>query len=216
MGITRLRTVRSRRARHFGARLLAVASALVLLAGALVMTSTAPARAASTDDWPTSLHDVQRTAASSDTTIGGSTAPALTKLWSFQTGGPVATTPTVTGGVAYFGSWDGDEYAVNATTGALLWKTYLGVLTASPTCIPPQLGISSPATVTGGVVYVGGGDGYWYALNAATGAVEWRVWTSGSDTPGTYDGQAGVTSTPGPLSTLAHAPHGPCPRWPGH
>ena len=90
-----------------------------------------------TDDWPTSLHDVERTAASADTTISTSTAPTLTKLWTFQTGGPVATTPTVTGGVAYFGSWDGYEYAVNATTGALIWKTYLGVLTANPTCIPP-------------------------------------------------------------------------------
>src|ERR1700734_2092754 len=135
------------------------------------------------DDWPTSLHDVERTAASADTTIGTSSAPTLTKLWTFQTGGPVASTPTVTGGVAYFGSWDGYEYAVNATTGAQIWKTYVGVLTANPTCIPPKLGVSSPATVTGGVVYVGGGDGYWYALDAGTGAVDWRIWTSGSDTP---------------------------------
>jgi outer membrane protein assembly factor BamB/regulation of enolase protein 1 (concanavalin A-like superfamily) len=140
-----------------------------------------------TDDWPTSLHDVERTAASADTTIGTSTAPTLTKLWTFQTGGPVATTPTVTGGVAYFGSWDGYEYAVNAATGAELWKTYLGVLTANPICVPPKLGISSPATVTGGTVYVGGGDGYWYALDAATGAVDWRVWVGGT-APGTYDG----------------------------
>jgi outer membrane protein assembly factor BamB/regulation of enolase protein 1 (concanavalin A-like superfamily) len=140
-----------------------------------------------TDDWPTSLHDVERTAASADTTIGTSSAPTLTKLWTFQTGGPVASTPTVTGGVAYFGSWDGYEYAVNATTGAQIWKTYLGVLTANPICVPPKLGISSPATVTGGTVYVGGGDGYWYALDAETGAVDWRVWVGGT-APGTYDG----------------------------
>lgn len=143
--------------------------------------------APTTDDWPTSLHDVERTAASADTTISTSTAPTLTKLWTFQTGGPVASTPTVTGGVAYFGSWDGYEYAVNATTGAQIWKTYLGVLTANPTCVPPQLGVSSPATVTDGTVYVGGGDGYWYALDAATGAVDWRVWVGGT-APGTYDG----------------------------
>jgi outer membrane protein assembly factor BamB/regulation of enolase protein 1 (concanavalin A-like superfamily) len=188
MGFARLRYVHLFAGRSIIGRSLGVASALILVAGALLIAAAAPARAASTDDWPTSLHDVQRTAASSDTTISTAAAPGLTKLWSFQTGGPVATTPTVTGGVAYFGSWDGYEYAVNATTGAQIWKTYVGVLTASPTCIPPKLGVSSPATVTGGVVYVGGGDGYWYALDAATGAVDWRVWTSGSDTPGTYDG----------------------------
>ena len=140
-----------------------------------------------TDDWPTSLHDTQRTAASADTTIGTPTASTLTKLWTFQTGGPVASTPTVTGGVAYFGSWDGYENAVNATTGALHWKTNLGTLTADPTCFPPQLGVSSPATVTNGIVYVGGGDDYWYALDAATGAVDWRIWVGGT-APGTYDG----------------------------
>jgi len=147
----------------------------------------APQQTPTTDTWPTSLHDVERTAASADTTIGTGTAPTLTKLWTFQTGGAVASTPTVTGGVAYFGSWDGYEYAVNAATGALIWKTYLGVLTANPTCIPPQLGVSSPATVTGGTVYVGGGDGYWYALNSSTGAVDWRVWVGGTG-PGIYDG----------------------------
>jgi outer membrane protein assembly factor BamB/regulation of enolase protein 1 (concanavalin A-like superfamily) len=156
-----------------------------LLAG--LFAAPTPALGATGDDWPTSLHDVQRTAASADTTVGTATAPTLTKLWTVQTGGPVATTPTVTAGVAYFGSWDGYEYAVNATTGAQIWKTSLGTLTADPTCIPSQLGISSPATVSNGTVYVGGGDGYWYALDAATGAVDWRIWVGGT-APGTYDG----------------------------
>jgi outer membrane protein assembly factor BamB/regulation of enolase protein 1 (concanavalin A-like superfamily) len=172
----------------------AASVALLLLGGLLSAPATAFAaaravslQAVTTDDWPTSLHDVERTAASSDTTIGTGSAATLTRLWTFQTGGPVATTPTVTGGVAYFGSWDGYEYAVNATTGVVIWKTYLGILTANPICVPPKLGLSSPATVTNGTVYVGGGDGYWYALNATTGAVNWRVWVGGT-APGTYDG----------------------------
>ena len=73
-------------------------------------------------------------------------------------------------------------------TGALQWKVYLGVTNTPSNCTPPADGISSPATVSNGVVYVGGGDGYFYALNAATGAVNWRVWVEGSNTPGTYDG----------------------------
>lgn len=141
------------------------------------------------DDWPTSLHDVERTAASNDTNMTATAAPTLTKLWTFQTGGPVATTPDVVDGTAYFGSWDGYEYAVNATTGALVWKTYLGLTDAPSNCTPSgEIGISSPATVSNGVVYVGGGDGYFYALNATTGAVDWRTWVEGSNTPGNYDG----------------------------
>jgi outer membrane protein assembly factor BamB/regulation of enolase protein 1 (concanavalin A-like superfamily) len=161
-----------------------------LLTGAVVVAPPIPARAAGpADDWPTSLHDVARTAASNDTTISPGAAATLGKLWSFHTGGPVATTPTVAGGVAYFGSWDGYEYAVDAATGALKWRTYLGVLTANPICIPPKLGLSSPATVLDGVVYVGGGDAYWYALDATSGAVLWRVFTQGNGvTNGSYDG----------------------------
>ena len=171
----------------FGATRAVRSGPTVRIAHAALAGRAVSQQSLTTDGWPTSLHDVQRTAASADTTIGTSTAPTLTKLWTFQAGGVVASTPTVTGGVAYFGSWDGYEYAVNASTGTLIWKTYTGVLKANPICIPPQLGVSSPATVANGTVYVGGGDGYWYALNAATGAVSWRIWVGGT-APGTYDG----------------------------
>ncbi|MEY9967468.1 outer membrane protein assembly factor BamB [Streptacidiphilus sp. MAP12-16] len=148
-----------------------------------------PRAAGSTDDWPTSLHDAARTAASADTTLSTANAPSLTRLWTLKTGGPVATTPTVTGGVAYFASWDGNEYAVNATTGAVLWKTNIGYMTPNQPCgNPPSAGPSSPATVVGNVVYVGGADSYWYALDTVTGAVDWRVWVGGSGVPGVYDG----------------------------
>ncbi len=170
-------------------RLLRVLLIAGLLIGALVAIPIPAHAAASGDDWPTSLHDVARTAASADTTISPGSAATLGELWSFHTGGPVATTPTVTGGVAYFGSWDGYEYAVDAATGALKWRTYLGKMVANPICVPQTLGVSSPATVRDGVVYVGGGDAYWYALDAATGAVLWRVFTQGNGvTDGSYDG----------------------------
>ena len=162
---------------------------LAVIAGWSAASSWAQSSQTVSDDWTTSLHDVERTAASADTNISTDDAPKLTELWSFQTGGPVATTPTVSGGTAYFGSWDGYEYAVNATTGALEWKTYLGLTDAPSDCTPSgEIGVSSPATISNGVVYVGGGDGYFYALNASTGAVEWRTWVEGSNTPGNYDG----------------------------
>ncbi|MGZ3682058.1 MAG: outer membrane protein assembly factor BamB family protein, partial [Ktedonobacterales bacterium] len=143
---------------------------LILWAGAASLQFSASATAyaaplATADDWPMFLHDPARSAASGDTTLSASNAAQLAKLWSYKTGGVVAASPTIVGGTVYVGSWDGYEYALDATTGALKWKTYLGV-TNAPACNPPAAGISSAATVQGGVVYVGGGDSNWYALNA--------------------------------------------------
>ena len=136
------------------------------------------------DDWTTSLHDVSRDGASADTTISTSQAPYLTKLWSFTTGGPIASQPAIVDGVAYVGSWDGYEYALNASTGALIWKTFLGTTTGESDCDPQEAGVSSAATLLNGVVYVGGGGDYWYALNASTGAVLWDVYTGDSSASG--------------------------------
>jgi outer membrane protein assembly factor BamB len=175
------------RARGLAVLLIAFAAASLATMGLAGSGSAALAsRASVSDEWPTSLHDVLRSGSSSDTQIRAGTAAKLTLRWRVKTGGPVATTPTVSKGIAYFGSWDGNEYAVNAATGAVVWKTYLGVLVANPLCIPPSIGPSSPATVVKGTLYVGGADGYWYALNAATGAVQWRVATTPA--PGLYDG----------------------------
>ena len=148
-------------------------AAMVLLLVGLLTTAA---------DWPTYLQNPQRTAANSaETTIAASNAARLAQLWSFKTGGVIAASPTVVSGTAYIGSWDGYEYALDATTGALKWKTYLGV-TNVPGCAPASAGITSTATVQGGVVYVGGGDSYWYALDAATGAVLWRIFTGDTGT----------------------------------
>src|SRR5262249_28225697 len=72
---------------------------------------------------------------------------------------------------------------LNAANGTLLWQTYLGS-TTDPNCSPTQAGVTSVATVQDGVVYVGGGDAYWYALDAATGAVLWNVFTGDNSISG--------------------------------
>jgi outer membrane protein assembly factor BamB len=69
--------------------------------------------------------------------------------------------PTVVDGTVYFGSGDGNVYAVDASNGAQKWKFGTGdVVHASP-------------AVAGGMVYVGSWDGRFYALDAATGAQRW-------------------------------------------
>ncbi|MBV9613922.1 MAG: PQQ-binding-like beta-propeller repeat protein, partial [Ktedonobacteraceae bacterium] len=139
---------------------------------------------AASEDWPTYLHDVQRTAAGDDTMLSPANAGQLTSNWVFKTGGPIAASPTVVGSTVYVGSWDGYEYALNAATGAMIWKTFLGQTTAP--CYPQLAGVSSAADVENGVVYVGGGDSYWYALDAATGNILWKVFI-GDNTKGWYN-----------------------------
>src|SRR5579884_443837 len=135
------------------------------------------------DEWSTSMHDIQRTNASSDTSFNASGSAQLKSLWTYQTGGVIAATPTIASGSAFVGSWDGYEYALDATTGALKWKTNLGV-TSAPNCSPPKPGISSTPTYQNGVLYVGGGDSNWYALDAATGNILWKVFTGDNSAAG--------------------------------
>ena len=67
--------------------------------------------------------------------------------------------------MVYVGSNDFNVYALNAGTGALLWKYTTGSYVRS-----------SPA-VANGVVYFGSDDFNVYALNAGTGALLWKYTT---------------------------------------
>jgi outer membrane protein assembly factor BamB len=87
--------------------------------------------------------------------------------------------PTVRDGVIYIGSNTGHFYALDELTGAVLWDRFLGV-TGHYTC--RNKGITSTATVApdpsrGGqlTAYVGGGDGYLYALRASDGQTVWSA-----------------------------------------
>ena len=69
--------------------------------------------------------------------------------------------PAVVDGRVFFGSGDGNVYAVDAKSGLLQWKFATGdVVHGSP-------------AVVGGVVYVGSYDGKFYAIDAATGQQRW-------------------------------------------
>jgi outer membrane protein assembly factor BamB/regulation of enolase protein 1 (concanavalin A-like superfamily) len=160
-----------------------LASVLVLSSVWQVLAAVPSAQAAS-DDWPTYLHDATRASASADTTFSPANVANLNPIWNTATGGVIAASATVVSGVVYVGSWDGYEYAMDATTGAVKWKTNLGITTANPICVPPQAGVSSTAAVVNGVVYVGGGNSNWYALNATTGAVLWSVPTGDNSASG--------------------------------
>ena len=101
---------------------------------------TGKAAAATTQDWPTYLHDAARTSASGDATLTPANVQFLQKKFAAVTGGVIAAEPAIVNGIAYVGSWDGYEYAINANTGTVIWKTFLGTIT-DPPCAPPNAGI---------------------------------------------------------------------------
>jgi len=73
--------------------------------------------------------------------------------------------PAVEHGAVYFGSGDGNVYAVDAATGTLKWKFQTGdVVHASP-------------ALADGTLYIGSWDTFFYALDAATGKEKWRYKT---------------------------------------
>ncbi|HYL70724.1 MAG TPA: PQQ-binding-like beta-propeller repeat protein [Candidatus Dormibacteraeota bacterium] len=75
----------------------------------------------------------------------------------------------VTGGkLVYFGSGDGNVYALEAASGTLAWKFHTGnVVHASP-------------ALADGTLYVGSWDSYFYALDAASGKERWSYSNKGS------------------------------------
>jgi outer membrane protein assembly factor BamB len=90
------------------------------------------------------------------------TASGQTK-WTYQTGGNISASPTVSNGTVYFGSSDGRLYALDATSGSLKWYYQTGAM----------INQSGPALVDG-VIYVGSRDGFLYAVRATDGSLVWR------------------------------------------
>ncbi len=89
--------------------------------------------------------------------------------------------PVVANGSVYFGSGDGNLYALDANSGDLRWKFATGdVVHASPAFVD-------------GVVYVGSWDSYFYAVDAASGKEKWRF--HGGEDPLIHN-QVGFQSSP--------------------
>ena len=147
-----------------------------------------PSHTLAGNDWPMYAYDMARSSINNETILSPANVGQLNKLWSFKTQDVIAASATVVGYTVYIGSWDGYEYAIDSQTGVLNWKTYLGKTVANPWCSPPKLGITSTASYDNGTLYVGGGDSYWYALDAKTGHVLWKVFTGdNSATSGYYN-----------------------------
>ena len=188
-------------------RLLGVAGLLLLLVGILLNPSVRSTRAAasvfadSSADWTTYMWDNGRSGYNStETILNQSTASQLKLHWMYHAGGTINTQPVLVNGALYWGAWDGYEYATDLN-GNVLWKTYLGKVTPI-NCTPPSAGVASTATVTNvsingtptEVVFAGGGDAHFYALDASNGNIIWSTQLGASpshmiwDAPAIYNG----------------------------
>jgi eukaryotic-like serine/threonine-protein kinase len=84
--------------------------------------------------------------------------------------------PAVVAGAVYFGSGDGNVYALDAASGTLRWKFHTG----EDPDTHNQQGIQSSAVVADGTVYFGCRDSHLYALDARSGTKRWEFSTGDS------------------------------------
>ena len=154
---------------------------------ALVAPGLAPARAVTYIDWPAFMHDTSHSSFQhSAAAITTSNASSLSAAWTWkpaagtsaQPPNTLFATPAVYHGVVYEGANTGIFYALNESTGKVLWHRDLGY-EKTFTCF--KRGIISSASVladpnTGTpIVYVGGGAGQLFALDGTTGSVIWKA-----------------------------------------
>ena len=130
--------------------------------------------------------------------LDAKTVKRLKLKWTYSTSRiyAVDSSPAVMNGVVYVGSGDHNVYALNAKTGALLWRYTTGASVQS-----------SPA-VANGVVFVGSDDLNVYALNARTGHKLWSYNTRGvvESSPAVSNGVVYVGSNDGNMYALIAYP----------
>ena len=91
-------------------------------------------------------------------------ATAGVKLWEFETGGRVRSSPAIgPNGTVYVGSNDNSLYAINGKSGVKLWEFETGDRVRS-----------SPAIGSDGTLYVGSSDNKLYAINGKSGVKLWE------------------------------------------
>jgi outer membrane protein assembly factor BamB len=139
------------------------------------------------ENWPMYGRNLRHTFTNDRSLINSNTVMNLKPAWDFATEDVVTASPTVVDGVVYVGAWDGYFYALDASSGALIWKFAVDcqstIVPIPPRCPqPPQTPprflsdgglITSSAAVIGRRVYFAGGKTV-YSLDARDGSLLWK------------------------------------------
>ena len=152
---------------------------IALAVAGLGLALSGPATAATTgSDWPAYGRNAGHSSASfGDAAITPANAGHLRVAWQFAPGTSWDASPTVVGGRVYIGGRNAVFYALDASSGAVVWRTQLD---GGSSAFCPAKGIVGTATVQpdhvdGSMTVYAPGAHYLYALDAATGAQKWRT-----------------------------------------
>jgi polyvinyl alcohol dehydrogenase (cytochrome) len=152
-----------------------------VMAGSLAASGGAAVAA----DWPSAGLDLKNSRyQSAEKKISTRTVGALQLRWAFVTDGDVTANPTVDGDRVYFPDSAGSLYAVNRSTGALIWKKSI----ASYTGVPGDFARASPA-VAGNSLILGNQAGKLaeprgasvFAVDKRDGSLLWLTHVDGAD-----------------------------------
>lgn len=152
----------------------------VLLALAVLIAMTTPARAMQTpEQWTQFRVDGTHNVVLDDD---------LNTSWTSVTGGPISSSPVVSGSVLYIGNNHGDLNAIDIKTGAIIWYKHLSNDLMSQPLLYDGLvivgeGDEQSQGSAPGTVYVGQGPSALVAVDAKTGVVRWRLAVAGSAMP---------------------------------
>jgi outer membrane protein assembly factor BamB len=172
----------------------AVAAALTVAPAA---SAAAPCTARTTGgEWTAYSHDAANTRTQPDEhALGPAAAANLTPAWVFSTGSTgdgsqLTTTPVVAGGCAFIGSFNGYVYALDASSGHVVWQRKLD----APDPGSGGVIVGAAAVYGQAVVFLVNEftAPYAIALNRSTGAVIWQS----AATPGAACGARRRTTRP--------------------
>jgi polyvinyl alcohol dehydrogenase (cytochrome) len=120
---------------------------------------------------------------SSESIINQSTASSLHLQWTQKKGteAPITSQPLVANGMLYWSLWSGHVHAGLLNNGHFVWTQFVG-LTNKSNCEPPKGGAADTPTVATvsingqntSVLFIGGGNSQFYALDAMTGKIIWH------------------------------------------
>ncbi|MGF6604181.1 outer membrane protein assembly factor BamB [Paraburkholderia sp. GAS448] len=162
-----------------------LAPAAVSAATRAVTPGAAVAPSFTATDWPTFGMNAQRTGNNPvETVLATSNVASLRTHWTTDLGGPILTQPTLAAGVningvltdvVYAATLQGDMFALNASTGAIIWQQHVApVLTTCHDFAASggHIGFIGTPTIdrTRNQLYIVSGDGFLHAYNLATGA----------------------------------------------
>jgi polyvinyl alcohol dehydrogenase (cytochrome) len=94
----------------------------------------------------------------------------LAPAWVANLAGDVSSTPAVVDGIVYVSDWGGGVSALDAETGAVIWRVDVATVVG----VPGAVSRTSPAVADNSVVFGTQRGAYLVSVDKATGVVQWK------------------------------------------